>query len=296
MPGPTPPSPATLPERVVEVPRTELPAAPGGPMGPPVQSQVEQPNKGKQRSEWRAEEFRRVIGQHGKYVIWRKAMLCPCHDEDTGRARINCTYCDGSGYNYVDPIAIQSHMAQFEKTTKIFEKFGMWMEGKCSVTVFPEHRLGFRDSLEMRDSVMNFTEILTKGDRKGIRSVLPTGHDSARYRIVSVTRLSAWSGTAPVYLECGPHFTVSDDGWIAWTALGDSVVTAGTRISVRYEFHPVWIINSFPHSTRDDTTGRKSPKGVDRIVSHPLNAAAYLDFILDVNLPKDTVAPVTGGV
>ncbi len=291
----TPPAPGTLPDRTVEVPRTEVPVAPGGPDGPPVASQVELPNKGKQRSEFRPEEFRRVIAQHGKYLIWRKAILCPCHDATSGRSEINCLPCGGSGYMYVEPITIQAHMAQFEKSTKIYEKFGMWLEGKCSVTTYPEHRLGFRDSLEMRDSVMNFNEILTKANRKGIRSVLPTGHDSARYRIVSVTNLVMMSTGVPVYLECGVHFNVSDDGWIAWTAAGDSLISDGTAFTLRYEFHPVWIVNSFPHSTRDDTSGRKSEKGVDRIISHPINGACYLDFLLDSNLPADTVAPVTGG-
>lgn len=229
-------------------------------------------------------------------MIWRKAMLCPRMDDTTNQAAINCTLCDGSGFYYIDPLAIQAHMVQFDKGTRIFEKFSMWLDGKCSVTVLPEHRLGFRDSLEMRDSVSTFNEVLTKGNRRGIRSVLPMNTDTARYRILDVTRIVVWIGSEAVFLERDVHYRLTKDGWIEWTAVGHALVPDGTKISLRYEFHPVWVIQSVPHSLRDDTSGRKSAKNVDRIISHPIQGAAYLDFVLDANLPKDVVAPVTGGL
>ena len=213
--------------------------------------------------------------------------------EETGRSGINCEACDGSGYVYADPIAIQAHIAQFEKSTKIYEKFGMWLDGKCSITVVPEHRLGFRDSLEMRDSVMNFSEVLQKGDRKGIRSKLPDGVDSARYRILSMTRIIVMSGSSPVYLEEEIDFRITEDGWIEWL---NSRVASGESYSVRYEFHPVWVVGHYPHSTRDDTSGKKTERGVDNIVSLPLQCAAYLDFLLDANNRNGRMAPVTGSL
>jgi len=288
-----PPAPATLPSRSVEIPSAEVPRLPGGVDGPAVPTGAELPTKSKTRADFRESEFRRVIAQHGKYVTWRKALMCACLTETTTQAAINCTICDGSGFHYVDPMLVQAHMVQFDKSTRIFEKFSMWLDGKCSITMLPEHRIGFRDSIEMRDSIIAFNEILVKGNRRGIRSALPARTDTARYRIVNVTRIAAYLNGAPLFLD-DAYYRITDNGWIEWTAAGAAAVPDGTRISIRYEFHPVWIIQSFPHGLRDDTSGRKSPKGVDRIIAHPIQGAAFLDFLLDANLPAETVAPVTG--
>lgn len=239
--------------------------------------------KGLTRADFRHEEFIKLIRQHGKYVIWRKALMCPCLRGD--HHDINCEQCDGSGFFYIDAKHIQAHMVAFDSKTRLFEKMGVWIEGTCSVTVEPEHRLGHRDSLQMRDSVMAFDEILTKGNRRGVRSKLPSGRDSARYRIAELTRAVVKRNGVMVPLEESRHFTV-DRGWIQWTAEGDALVPAGASVSVRYAYHPVWIIVSHPHATRDDTSGRKSV--IDRVISLPVQGAAKLDFLLDIN------APVTG--
>ncbi len=64
------------------------------------------------------EDFRRLIRQKGKFVTWRKALLCPCVQESTGQCDVSCLECDGSGYVYVDPIEIQAIMAAFSKSTR----------------------------------------------------------------------------------------------------------------------------------------------------------------------------------
>jgi len=274
------PTPRVESDRIVVVPPTIADKDTDEPL-PPL---------GKVRSDFRPEEFVRVLNQHGKYVIWRKALLCPCLNEDTGQASLVCTDCDGSGYLYIDPVDIRAHMAQFDKSTKIYEKFGLWQEGSVSVTVEPKYRLGYRDSIEMKDSLMSFNELLKKNNRRGIRSKLPAGVDSARYRITNLTKMiyrDVASGLI-IALEGGTHFTVTKDGWIEWTASGNTQVPAGTFLSVHYDFHPVFLIESWPHATRDDVSGRKST--TPRVISLPLQAMGKLDFLTDVN------APVTGAV
>lgn len=272
-----PPSPVQKSDRIVSVPPTIGEHDYSGPG----------PAKQKTRADFRPEEFERVILQHGKYVTWRKAMLCPCENHETGQPKLDCEDCDGSGYVYVDPHNIQAHMVSFDKSTRIYEKFGMWLEGNVMVTVMPQYRLGFRDSIEMQDAIMSFNELLRKGNRRGKRSKLPDGHDSARYRIASVTRLAYHSpgDDSFVLLEPGYHFEVSDDGWIHWLSPG-SVVPDGATFSVLYDFHPVFQIVSHPHATRDDVRGTKVPD--DTAYSLPIQAAARLDYLIDVN------APVTG--
>ena len=180
-------------------------------------------------------------------------------------------------------------MAMFDKNTSIFERFGMWMDGATQATVEPKYRLGFRDSLEMRDSVMDFNELLKKGNRRGIRSKLPAGVDSARYRIVSMTRLLFQNAAKTmVYLEDGYHFRIDRNGWIEWLSPGADLVPDGTWLTARYDFHPVYLVMSNPHATRDDVSGFKTD--TNKVISLPIQAAMKLDFLVDVNTP----APVTG--
>jgi hypothetical protein len=275
-----PPAPVDHADRTVDVPLT---------IGA-YDTSEDYPAKQKTRADFRPQEFERVIGQHGKYVTWRKALLCPCENRDTGQPQVDCEDCDGSGYVYVDKHRIRAHMVSFDKTTKIYEKFGMWLEGNVQITVLPQYRLGFRDSIEMEDALMSFNELLRKGNRRGRRSKLPDGYDSARYRITTVTRLAYHSGDSFALLESGYHFEVSEEGWIKWLAPGNSAVSDGQTYSVLYDFHPVFQIISHPHATRDDVRGTKVPK--DTAYSLPIQAGARLDYLIDINAAA--VPPVTG--
>lgn len=252
----------------------------------------------KTRADFREEEFTRVIRQHGKHVVWRKALLCPCFNLDTEQALLDCEDCNASGYLYVQPLTIQAHMVQFDAKIRLFEKFGLWQEGSVSVTVEAKHRPGYRDSLEMRDSVIPFSELLFKGNIRGPRSVLPNGVDSARFRIVNVSALlhKKLDGTL-LFLQEGVHFEITYEGWLKWLGAGDRAVKTGGVLSIQYEYHPIFIVLSWFHIQRDDTSGRKTD--VRRVVAHPAQVMAKLDYLVDVNtvpsmLPGSVVAEATG--
>jgi hypothetical protein len=274
-----PPVPRAYPDRVVAIPPTVT----------VVDNSPKRPSKDKLRADFRVEEFFRVIHQHGKHVIWRKALLCPCLNETTNQADIACIECDGSGYVDVDPLPIRAHMAMFDANTKIYEKFGMWLEGTTAITVEPQYRLHHHDSIECKDSIMPFNELLKKGNRRGSRSKLPSGVDSARYRIVSVTRAMIQQGSTFVTLERQIHFDIDRNGWIKWTPRGTLSVPDGTVISLLYDFHPLYRVVSHPHVTRDDVTGLRVAK--DKVVSLPLQAALKLEYLVDVNrpIPQDCI-------
>jgi hypothetical protein len=276
-----PPAPRVLSDRVVDVP----PTVGEGDTSPPSPAR-------KQRVDLKKGDFTLLILEHGKRVVWRKALLCSCLDDTTQQASLDCTDCDGSGYVYVDPHEIQAVMLNQDKRSKIYENFGMWVEGATTVTVEPQYRLGYRDSLELLDSVMSHAELVKKKNRRGIRSKLPSLHDSARYRIVNATKLMyrAAGTTSMVSLERDVHFTVSADGWVKWTTTGDALVPDGTYLSLHYDFHPVYLVVSHPHAMRDDVT-REKTGDKDKVISLPINAAAKLDYLVDVNSP----APTTGG-
>jgi hypothetical protein len=285
-----PPAPigAKNPTRSVEVPPT---------VGKTATSQGDDVAVRKTRADFRDREFTRVIRQHGKYVYWRKALLCPCGTTETDQAALDCEDCNGSGYVYVQPQCIQALMFQFDKKTSIFEKFGLFQSGTVSVTVEPQFRPGYRDSYEMRDDVIAMNELLKKDDRRGRRSKLPAGVDSARFRIVNAASLLyKCSGGELVTLEEGLHFSITDEGWLRWTDRGNKAIGTGTKFSLHYDYHPIFLIDSWMHVQRPDVSGRGAPAGTPRAIALPVQAMAKLDFLLDINgVPSlDPIAQPTG--
>lgn len=240
--------------------------------------------KQKTRANFREEEFIRVIRQHGKHCVWRKALLCPCLNPETEQVTLDCPECNRDGYIYTQPQRIQALMFQFDKKTSIYEKFGLYQEGTVNVTVEPKYRLGYRDSLELLDQVIPFNELLIKDNRRGRRTALPAGVDSARFRIVSVAEvLYRTTAGELVSLEEGIHYTITPEGWIMWTGRGNRTVKTGDVFSIHYDFHPIYMVASWMHVTRDDISSRKSG-GQDRVIAHPVQAMAKLDFLVNANL------------
>lgn len=282
----TAPAPRLESDRQIEVPRT---------VGRRDTTSNDGLNVSKTRADFRPEEFERVILQHGKYLVWRKALLCPCFNPETEQAMVNCPNCNADGYIYVHPMRIRGLMMSFDKRMNIFEKFGVLQAGATNVTVSAKYRLGYRDSLEMEDQLISFNELLTKGNRRGPRSVLPAGVDSARFRIVNVAALILRDKSGAVLsLEEGIHFSITDEGWIRWTSQGNRAIPDKTTFSLHYDFHPIYQIDSWPHATRDDVSGRKTVPSRDRVVALPLQAAAKLDFLVNANGLPSMLQPVAG--
>jgi len=258
----------------------------------------------KTRSQFRQIEFQRVILQHGYYLMWSKAVICPCMNAETEQTRVNCATCDGSGFYYSDPLMVRGIMSNLERNEKIFEKFGSWVEGTSQVTVEPQYRMGYRDRIEMQDTVMTHNELFKKGDRRGTRSRLPARTDSVRYRIVRLVKLVVSVGN--VNLECctegaipegvdldnpdavfpleeGYHFRITADGWIEWLSRGDDLVPDGAWLSVLYEYAPVYIVVSHPHATRMETLETKVPS--QQPFALPVQALVKLDYLSDITSP-----------
>lgn len=254
-------------------------------------------NADKTRASFREEEFTKLIRQHGKFVIWRKALLCPCQSPETNQPALACPRCNGGGYLYIDPHQIQALMSMFDKRTSIYEKFGLWQEGQVQISVEAPYRLGYRDSLEMIHSVIPMNELLKKGDRRGMRHKLPKGVDTARFRIVNVSSILAACGPGGIgkllTLEPEIHFTITDEGWIRWTARGEALVPDQTLLSIHYDFHPIYVVQSWMHVTRDDLSAFKTGVGVvHRAISLPVQAMGKMLWLVDSNALPSFDAPV----
>lgn len=283
-----PPQIKTAPDRTVAVPTALKYKADDTPR----QTSKTYPDKRKLRAEFKSEEFARAIAQHGKHVIWRKALLCPCFKEDLQQPDPNCARCDGSGYFYVDPIAIQAVILSVDQKMNMLERQGAWLSGRSMITVDADHRIGYRDSLQMRDSIMSFDEYLKKGNRRGIRAQLPAGKDSARYRIVNVTYLLYLDKANKVHeLKEKQHFVIDGNGWIEWLTAGNKLVADAAMVSIRYEYHPAYVIESHPHAIRDDFESKKTGAS-SQVTSLPLQAVALLDYLVN-DTPKESKLPST---
>lgn len=245
---------------------------------PSQQTALSASELGKTRADFRVVEFRRIIQQKGYPLIWRKALLCPCVNKETEQARADCQTCDSSGFFYIEPLEIQGIMTGLEKKKDIYRNLGEWLEGSSMVTVEPEYRLGYRDSVEMVHSLMVFNEWITKGNRRGARHKLPENHDACRYKVVNVLHmLYERAENDYVLLERGVHFDVTKNGWIRWKGSALSIPD-GTTFSVNYEFHPVWIVVTHPHSVRDTIIKFKQVNFTATAL--PLQAAVKLDYLI----------------
>ena len=236
-------------------------------------------NKNKARANLRPEEFEKLVAQHGHYVRWSKAMPCPCVSGDSGQANMSCSECDGGGFVYIDEMEIQIVMMSHDKKVSLYEKFGLWQSGSAQVTTYARHRPAYRDAIEMVDAIMVRTELIKKGDRRGIKQGLPADTDAARYKIKSISAIlttDSFGNTAR--LEEGTDFTIGADGLLHWTPAGNIKAPDGNILSLRYDYSPVYLVQSWPHALRDFVGNRKST--VDKIESLPVSAMVQLDFIV----------------
>lgn len=241
------------------------------------------------RSDFKTEEFIRVIRQKGRFGVWRKALFCPCNSARSDQPKINCSICDGSGYYYVHPLHIRAVMGSMDRKTRMLERYGEWLEGSMSVTTEPQFRLGNRDAIELKDTLMVFDELLKKGNRRGIRAQLPTNVDSARYRIVNVTAMLYLDADETiVHLREKTHYELTADGWIHWLDAAKTIAK-DTVISIRYEFHPIYIVISHPQTLREEISLAKSSTA--RVIALPINALAKLDYLLTNTTPYMEGAP-----
>jgi len=279
--------------RALNLPATSVSPDPYAPNAAGVsQRQGGDVNTRKTRAQFRQIEFQRAILQHGYYLIWTKAMICPCINPVTGQAAINCLDCDSSGFYYSDPIETRGIMSNMERNAKQFEKFGAWVEGTSNLTVEPQYRMGHRDRVEMRDSVMVHSELMSKGERRGLRAKLPDNCDSLRYRIARMTAL-LWKpeGGSATKLTEGFHYTVNADGWIEWTATGNELVEDDETLTTIYEYHPIYLVVSHPHATREGTIETKVRQ--QEVFALPVQMLVKLDYLSDVNTPLPSMCEAT---
>ena len=259
------------------------------------------------RVDFKPDQFDRLVRQKGYKLYWSRAILCPCKLNDkTDQADPTCTVCFGDGYFYVHPDpggdnikeyvaeadvanhfldldvdsgphspkgkATQGILLQMTQDPQIFEKFGEWLFGTSKITTYSFNRVGYRDRFEVIDSLMRYQEIVTLPEDRVIRP--GRLRDNIRYTPVVLLNIVTVDGTAT---DVKATATINADGTITFSG---STPSAGTRLCVVYEFHPVFIMVEHLYAIRDTLVAFKTTNELGEHKEMVRQAMVRLDFLV----------------
>jgi len=252
------------------------------------------------RGDFEPQQYDREIRAYGYRLYWQSAEMCPCRNNDvTDQPDPTCIPCDGEGwiYTFPDPneLTIEDYLADdppfldtataratqaivtaMTHDTQTYEKFGEWLAGAARLTTFSFNRIAFRDRFTHAESVMPYKQVLTVPASK-IFLVGNTALNKLRYPAVKLLRIVELPKGASIFIDRTEDATITDTGGIDLTA---SSVAPGTRLGIRYDMHPVWIVNDFPFATRDSLVKAKTPNRMGQQLVMPVHAFVKLDFLL----------------
>lgn len=254
-----------------------------------------------QRVDFKPDKFDLLITTKGHRVWWSRAAPCPCRNNpQTEQPDPTCDLCDGDGELLFLPemgletaetdkhgnpieisddrlsVGIDALMSGLTRDPQIFERFGAWVFGTVAVSTQAGNELGWRDRLEMRDTTINWMQ-LVKADGAGVIKI-GTRLERLRYRALSVTLLRSLT---TVFRQPG-DYSINGLGQVEWA---NAAVTPaeGTILTVHYKVHPVYRVLDHPHAIRD-TKVRIKARAADKAAQHrmlPTQCMAKLDFLAD---------------
>lgn len=242
-------------------------------------------------------------------IRWEMVSQCPCSnradldgvDTESGEHDPDCAQCKGRGLFHHTPRTVPMMVTSATSKPEWFAHYGSAMRGMSRFTVLPEHLPGPLDRLSILDSIIRMPH----------RGVRPAGAVTALTypvvkRIIEHAEGNSWTygdydqkkvaGSITLgVLYCrradvagaivdnelveGVDFTINTNGEIDWT-LGDGLGTApaiGARFVCEYTTHPVYLVQSIPHTFRDRYTAPADGLGERRSQSN-LHVDAYLEF------------------
>ena len=219
----------------------------------------------RQRTDFKIDEFMRLILQKGYVVTWEKSSLCPCITKDAqGQPDFNCPLCYGKGRYWYDPRTIQGIMTAFNQEEQ-FRQTGEILPGTSYFTTLPQNKLGFWDRLTHSHSQIRFSEVVEKGDGQG--------KDKLRFLPTDVVSLR----TVSTVFILDKDFMIDTTGYINWLPTGLEP-TRGERYSVEYLMHPRWICIDLTNVIRDTYVKAKKP-GIT-YQPMPVKAMVRLEFFV----------------
>ena len=251
---------------------------------------------GGQRVDFRPKDFDQFIGVKGLKYWWSRSIMCPCkNNSQTDQADPTCALCKGKSWlpflpdpaldgpdedTYGYPIelndaktavSIRVVITGISKDPADFERFGRWIIGTAKATTQSANRIGYRDRLRSRDNTLSMSQLI---ECDGGSEIIVTGMRSAKGLQTGAAAVNLLRSVDLIYKE-STHFNLTDDGTISWIG---TPPTAGTQVSIHYEFHPTWVVMDQPYAARDTYTVEKSGDNFKRL---PIHATVKLDFLAD---------------
>jgi len=256
--------------------------------------------KANPRADFVPDMFDQLITTKGYRMWWSRAGVCPCEqNKQTQQPQLNCPLCRGKGYFYYlpdvavidgspvdaygnavdlntagDGVSIYVVKTALTEDVQVFEKFGEWVFGTTRGTVQWQNRLGYRDRLVERDSVMPWNQIVIT-DGTGTMKVTG-GFDKAGIRY-PVVELIYCRSIAREY-RLNRDLILTPTGELEWMITPPD---PKTRLSITYTMHPVWIVMDYVHAIRDTLVSFKAKAKADEFRKLPLQAMMKLDFLVE---------------
>ena len=266
------------------------------------------PNKLTPRSDFRNEQFRKLVASHGLRVTWEQAAPCPCSmagvefvgasstltaalslnsaDGNNTEARADCPLCQGSGVLYHSSQEIRAIFTRATAQVDAFRAYGLYERHTAAFTFLPEHLPGYQDRLTLIDSAIRFQEIRTRGagtvDTLRAPVFTRTLDLSTGPKDIGVLHLHKAQSDGQVVaggaLDPETHSTVTAEGALDWSpglALG-TAPAQGERYSVTYTARPRYVVTGHPHTLRDTWVKVKKPAPTHQALL--VQADAVLEF------------------
>ena len=236
-----------------------------------------------------------IDSRMGYDLFWGRALKCPCRvATQTDQPDPTCVVCRGDGWRYVHPfpedfpeycgadgtlgdydgMPIRGLIPEMSLDFAAQDQAGVWYKAGGTVTVKGQVRLGHWDRLIMKDSELFFDQTITAPGLGGTVTIGRNTETQIRYPLVDVLALH----TLTTRYRLRTDFSLDDAGQLVFVA--GRGPAAGEKFSLKYSFHPIWIVTGFPRAVSGSRRRqRDSGDWGEEYEPLPQTASIMLDFV-----------------
>lgn len=256
-------------------------------------------NNKKARIDFRIDDFRKLLQQKGYRMKWEQSADCPCtlkttsdsgldlrnvNDIDVSSigSRPDCTLCGGLGIFYHSELEIRGLLTE-ALAVQTVEAFGTLQQGEGKVTLEPEHLPTYGDRFTLLDSVHVVRETLEINRVNGLLSNITLANPVVERTmtlaggdvIIGILNLTVASADGEVLntTDRKALVTINANGTINLQN-NLNVFPDGSKISITYYTNPRYVVNGYPHTTRDT---RILKQNVDGPAPMPVQCSVRLE-------------------